>query len=341
MLVKDSHIAASDLPLTCASFARLIRIDRNLIEPAFVYWFLQNLYKKGEMARHQVQHTGVARFQFTRFAETTRVSFPSRPVQTRIVGILGAVDEKIEFNRQMNRTLEEIAQTLFRAWFVDFEGDTDLVESELGPIPRGWKVNAIGKLIDTVGGGTPSTKQPSYWEAGEIPWTTPRDLSGLGVPVLLDTAKKITEAGLEKISSGLLPAGTVLLSSRAPVGYTAIAQIPLAINQGYIAIPPQGRLSSYYVLFWLRANMDRIKGRAGGTTFAEISKKNFRPMLAIEPPAELEERFDRVVGPLFERIVLNERQSRILAELRDTLLPKLISGEIQIPEAEEALEEAV
>lgn len=269
------------------------------------------------------------------------VVLPPIEEQRAIAHILGMLDDKIELNRKMNRTLDEIAQALFRAWFVNFEGQTDLVESELGPIPRGWRVESIGELVETLGGGTPSTKEPKYWEGGNLHWTTPRDLSGLESPVLLDTARKITEAGMAKISSGLLPEGTVLLSSRAPVGYTAIAQMPLAVNQGYIAIPPGGRLSSFYVLFWLRENLDRIKGRAGGTTFQEISKKNFRPMLAIEPPKEAQQLFDDVVARLFERIVLNERQSRTLADLRDTLLPKLISGEIRVPEAEEALEEAV
>lgn len=306
-------------------------------EPRFVYYFFK------DKARQFLElDVGSANPTLNRnHVHPILVDWPPLNEQLAIAEVLRNLDDKIQLNRKMSRTLEEIAQTLFRAWFVDFEGETDIVNSEQGPLPRGWSVARIGELVQTVGGGTPSTKEPEYWEDGEIHWTTPRDLSGLESPVLLDTARKISEAGLEKISSGVLPEGTVLLSSRAPVGYTAIAQIPLAVNQGYIAIPPGGRLSSFYVLFWLRENLERIKGRAGGTTFQEISKKNFRPMLAIEPPKEAQERFDNIVAPLFERIVLNERQSRTLADLRDTLLPKLISGEIRVPEAEETLEEAV
>jgi type I restriction enzyme S subunit len=315
------------------------RADRDQLDPRFLlYSFLgpdvQAQIKGHAGAGSTVDHIRVPD------CEQFELEVPPLPVQRAIGEILGALDDKIELNRKMNRTLEEIAQTLFRAWFVDFEGETDLVDSELGLIPRGWEVVSIGELVQTVGGGTPSTKEPRFWDGGEIHWTTPRDLSGIEVPVLLDTARKITEEGLSKISSGLLPSGTVLMSSRAPVGYTAMAKVPVAVNQGYIAIPPGGELSNYYVLLWLRANMERIKNRAGGTTFREISKRAFRPIAALKPPTEIQERFDELVGPLFERIVLNERQSRTLAALRDTLLPKLISGEIRVPEAEELVEDA-
>jgi len=204
-----------------------------------------------------------------------------------------------------------------------------MVDSELGAVPVGWEVTSIGDVVKVVGGGTPSTKNPAFWEGGTHHWTTPKDLSSISSPVLLDTARKITDAGLAKISSRLLPIDTFLLSSRAPVGYTAIAQVPLAVNQGYIAIPPTERLSSLFLLHWTRVNLETIKGRACGTTFQEISKKNFRPIKIAVPTPEILTRFDRTVGRLFERIVANEQESRALASIRDTLLPKLMSGEIR------------
>ena len=120
----------------------------------------------------------------------------------------------------MNQTLEAMAQALFKSWFIDFDGHdpADLVDSELGPIPRGWGVGEIGKVVKVVGGSTPRTKEPKYWEGGTHCWTTPKDLSSAQSPLLLSTARRITDAGLAKISSGLLPSGTFLLSSRAPVG---------------------------------------------------------------------------------------------------------------------------
>jgi type I restriction enzyme S subunit len=155
---------------------------------------------------------------------------------------------------------------------------------------------------------------------------------------LLDTERSITELGLRQISSGLLPSGTVLLSSRAPIGYLALAEIPLAINQGFIAMVCGDALPNHYVLHWARANMDAIKARANGTTFLEISKASFRPMLVLKPDLAVLARFTAVADALHQRIVSNLRESRSLAAIRDTLLPKLLSGEVRVGEAERLVE---
>ena len=283
------------------------------------------------------------------------VTIPPISEQQAIAHILGTLDDKIELNRQMNQTLEGIARALFKSWFVDFEpvrvkaaGQqptglaphiADLfpdafVESELGEIPKGWKVEPIGDIVQAVGGGTPSTKEQAYWDEGIHCFATPKDLSGLLSPMLLDTERRVTDAGLDKISSGLLPAGTVLLSSRAPVGYLAIAQVPVCVNQGFIAMICDEEVSNYYVLNWAEANMSEIKRRASGTTFAEISKRNFRPIPALVPSKEVMVAFDTVVEPVYTKIRLNLEESCTLAALRDALLPKLISGELCVPDAE-------
>jgi len=278
------------------------------------------------------------------------------------VAVLGSLDDRITLLRETNATLEAIAQALFKSWFVDFdpvhakaegrqpEGmdattaalfPDSFEESELGLVPKGWRVKPIGDAVDCLGGGTPDTKEPSYWEPAEHCWTTPKDLSGLQSPVLLRTERRLSTLGLAKVSSGLLPAGTLLLSSRAPIGYLAIAQMPVAVNQGYIAIPPGGELSPLYMLFWCRQNMEGIKGRANGSTFMEISKKAFRPIPALVPTVEVLDAFANIADPLFNRLIENERQAQSLTQLRDTLLPRLISGQLRLPEAESLLENAL
>ena len=202
-------------------------------------------------------------------------------------------------------------------------------DSEAGHIPKGWTIQPVGEVVDCVGGGTPSTAEPKYWEGGTHHWTTPKDFSSLEAPVLLDTDRKLTDAGIAKISSGLLPAGTLLLSSRAPVGYLAIAAMPVAINQGFIALKCNERASNYFMLNWCQTNMAEIESRATGTTFAEISKQNFRPIRVVLPPKELMAAFTAKVAPLYVQITANLHQSRTLATLRDTLLPKLLSGELK------------
>ena len=193
-------------------------------------------------------------------------------------------------------------------------------------------------LVPTVGGATPDTKNEEFWSPAEFHWSSPKDLSGATSPVLLATEKKISAAGLKKISSGLLPEGTLLMSSRAPIGYLAIAAVPVAINQGYIAIPSGGMLSPLYMLYWCKANMETIKGNANGSTFMEISKKAFRPILAVKPESKVLKAFETVAGELFERLKSNEQQAQTLADLRDTLLPRLISGQLRLPEAQAQLE---
>jgi type I restriction enzyme S subunit len=285
---------------------------------------------------------------------------PPLKQQKAIAHILGTLDDKIELNRKMNQTLEEIAKAIFKSWFVDFdpvrakaEGrptglppeisdlfPDELVDSEIGEIPKGWEVKTISDLADCLGGATPSTKNPDFWDGGHLSWTSPKDLSKLESIHLLKTDRKITESGLKKISSGLLPVGTVLLSSRAPVGYLALTTEPTAINQGYIALKPVSGVSNYFLLNWCDSNLEQIKNRASGTTFAEISKAAFRPIPAVSPSRELMTKFHEFVEPIYERVLCASKEVETLSDLRDTLLPKLISGELRIPDAEKFLDEA-
>jgi type I restriction enzyme S subunit len=213
-------------------------------------------------------------------------------------------------------------------------------DSELGKIPTGWKAKPIGQAVKCVGGSTPSTKNPAFWDGGKNPFVTPKDMSSLTSPVILDTSRHITDAGVDKISSGRLPIGTVILSSRAPIGYLAITEVPVSVNQGVIAMICNKDLPNHYVLHWTETNMETIKSNAGGTTFAEISKRNFRPIPVVVPQNLVLEAFVQQVEPLHKQVVLNLQESNSLASLRDTLLPKLISGELRVPDAEKFFEEA-
>jgi type I restriction enzyme S subunit len=293
-------------------------------------------------------------------ARTLRLNLPPLAEQKAIAAVLGALDDKIELNRRMNATLEAMARALFQSWFVDFDPvrakldgrpppnldpataalfPDSFQDSEAGHIPTGWTIQPVGEVVDCVGGGTPSTAEAKYWEGGTHHWATPKDFSSLQAPVLLDTGRKLTDAGIAKISSGLLPAGTLLLSSRAPVGYLAIAAMPVAINQGFIAMKCNERASNFFMLNWCQANMAEIESRATGTTFAEISKQNFRPICVVLPSKAIMSAYTAHVGPLYAQVTSNLHQSRTLATIRDTLLPRLLSGELRIDKAAEIVTE--
>ena len=341
----------------CSTDIWVVR-PKSEIDPGFLfYWMASKEFIDTSMLGSEGTKMPRAKWEFV---SRIKRPIPPLPEQRAIAHILGALDDKIALNRRMNATLEAMARALFKSWFVDFDpvrakmsgrwkrGESlpglpahlydlfpdRLVPSELDEIPEGWYYSTIGEETKVVGGGTPSTKNPQYWEQGQHFFATPKDMSRLETFILLETERRVTNAGLSKISSGLLPSGTVLLSSRAPVGYLAISQVPVCVNQGIIAMICDGQLSNYYVLLWAKQNMATIKGRASGTTFAEISKKNFRPIPVLVPDKpEIMKTFDAIISPVFERITFNLLQSRALKNLRELLLPKLIMGELALDQA--------
>jgi type I restriction enzyme S subunit len=328
--------------------------DPETIDPRWLYYWMLG----GEFT-HQMSgvkgQTDMADYVSLTDQRRMEITLPPAPLQRAIAGVLGALDDKIEQNRRAARALERLARAIFRAWFVDFEPvkakaagttafpsmpqpvfdalPTRFVDSAIGPVPEGWEVRAIGDVVTAKGGGTPSTKNQEYWDGGDHCWATPKDMSRLAHPVLLDTERRITDSGVNSISSGILPVGTVLMSSRAPVGYLAIAGVPTAINQGFIAMVCDGPLPPTYVLNWAFASLDAIKAHASGTTFPEISKKNFRPLPVVVPTSDVIVAYREAADPLFNLLTACVKENEQLATMRDYLLPKLLSGQVRVEAA--------
>jgi type I restriction enzyme S subunit len=354
---KCSLFIGDDEPYTFEGHLIRARVNREIAFPRYIYYFFNSYVGKSKI--ETLVHVTAAAGIRSSDLSNLKIELPPLSTQRRIADILSALDEKIELNRQTNATLEAIAQSIFREWFVEFNypdpkglsreqapseamesgvngsrqaGQTfrvsDMVESELGMIPQGWRVGKLGDVVEVKGGTTPSTKEEKYWN-GEYYFATPKDLSNLGSPILLDTERKITKEGVSQISSGILPKGTLLLSSRAPIGYLAISNIPVSINQGFIAINAK-ETSNLFILHWLKENMETVISRANGSTFLEITKTNFKQIEIVIPDSEITNRFEEIVSPIFEKIKNNEQQSATLASLRDALLPKLMSGEIEV-----------
>ena len=281
---------------------------------------------------------------------------PDEQGQKNIAYVLGTLDARIDLNHGMSRTLDEMAQALFKSWFVDFDpvrAKTDgrwqpgkslqglsshlydlfpdaMVDSELGKIPKGWTINQIKDIANVAGGATPNTEIQKYWN-GTHHWATPEDLSDLPFPVLLDTKRKITDAGLRQTSSGLLPVGTILVSSRTLIGRMAITEIPVAIDPDFIAILPHSGISNQFILQWCRASHDTIINHAGGSKLLEINRRNFCQIPIITSDVRIMNEFDKIVTSLYDKIILNEHSSHILNALRDELSSKLIFGKLQTP----------
>ncbi len=244
------------------------------------------------------------------------ISLPPIEEQKRIAGVLSSLDDKIDLLNRENATLEALAETLFRHYFIE---NTDLTRKD----------GKLGDILSVKGGTTPSTNEPRFWN-GNIAWTSPRDVTTLNGMYLFKTERTITEEGLAKISSGLLPAGTLLMSSRAPVGVLAFAEIPVAINQGYIAIIDDKGYPKEFIYLWLKENMEAVHSYSNGSTFMEISKTAFKSLDITIPDKETVSRFTLQIKPIFEKIKSNQQQILTLTAYRDTLLPRLMSGEVKV-----------
>ncbi len=246
---------------------------------------------------------------------------PPLEEQRAMAYLLAALDDKVELNRRASEMLEGISRALFSDVLAHAEAAS-------------WPVRPLGDCVAIAGGGTPPTGEPAFWEEGVHAWATPKDLSRLSTPVLLHTERRITDAGLRRISSGLLPPGTVLLSSRAPIGYLAINEIPVVINQGFIAIAGTAALPNLFLLRWLEHNHAEIVARANGSTFLEINKASFRAIPIAVPAQSVIDQFMASAAALHAKLVLLQRESATLIELRDSLLPRLLSGELRLRDAE-------
>jgi len=259
------------------------------------------------------------------------VNLPPLAKQKRIAAILGALDDKIELNRRINANLEEQAQAFFKSWFVDFEPfrDSPFVDSELGKIPQGWKVGTLSKIGAVIGGGTPSKIVSEYYTDNGIAWITPKDLSTNNCKFTSMGETDISELGYKNSSAKLMPRGSVLFSSRAPIGYISIAKNEICTNQGFKSIVPQ-KAGTCFIYYFLRNNTSKIESMASGSTFKEASGGLMKSLEVIIPTNKILTAFEEAIQPLFDMQEHNEDENARLSVLRNTLQPKLMAGEINV-----------
>ena len=261
------------------------------------------------------------------------INLPSLETQRSIASILSSLDRKIELNNKINADLEEMAQAIFKNWFVDFEPfkDDKFVDSELGMIPEGWKVGRLDEIADVVGGSTPSKAKPEYYTQKGIAWLTPKDLSNHPAVYTSRGEIDITEEGYNSTSTKLMPKGTILFTSRAPIGYISIAQNDICTNQGFKSLVPK-KAGTCFLYCFLKCVTPEIENKSTGSTFKEASGSLMKSLQVIMPEQKVFEDFETIVSPLFARIESLEKENSRLSTLRDTLLPRLMSGELEIPE---------
>ena len=205
------------------------------------------------------------------------------------------------------------------------------MDSELGMIPEGWKVGRLDEIADVVGGSTPSKAKPEYYTQKGIAWLTPKDLSNHPAVYSSRGEIDITEEGYNSTSTKLMPKGTVLFTSRAPIGYISIAQNDICTNQGFKSLVPK-EAGTCFLYCFLKYVTPEIENKSTGSTFKEASGSLMKSLQVIMPEQKVFEDFETIVSPLFARIESLEKENSRLSLLRDTLLPRLMSGELEVPE---------
>ncbi|MBI4572588.1 MAG: restriction endonuclease subunit S [candidate division NC10 bacterium] len=329
---RRALITARERGWLCGTGCLRLSLGDSILDPAFLYYYL-GLPRVTAWISNQAIGATLPNLNTT-ILRSVPIAYPSPPVQKSIASILSAYDDLIENNTRRIKILEEMTQAIYREWFVHFRfpghKKVKLVNSPLGPIPEGWEVRPIGEAIAVCGGATPSTKSAEYWEDGDVVWFSPSDLTAADAMFMLDSSRKITTLGLESCSARLFPAYSVMLTSRATIGVVSINTTPACTNQGFITCLPNDRVTAYHIYFWLRDNKEKIISLASGATFKEISKATFRQIPFLLPPQANAFTFAETLEPLGKHIEVLLQKNVNLRQTRDYLLPKLISGEVDV-----------
>jgi type I restriction enzyme, S subunit len=312
---KCSIFICDDEPITYEGHIIRARLNKEIADPFFYYYFFNSPI--GRDAIHsiveQVAAAGV------RGSDLAKLKVPciSLPEQRAIAEVLGSLDDKIELNRRMNAMLEQLAQAVFQECFMD------------NPDAECWGNGSILEFADLLSGGTPRTEEPSYWN-GDIDWVSAKDVGNAKGLFLLSTEKKITQTGIDHSSTKILPEKTTIVTARGTVGAYCLLGRRMAMNQTNYGLKAKDGVGDYFVFFTLKNMVEQLRQQSYGTIFDTITTRTFRDSLCAQPPVELIRKFEREVSPFMDAILNNQEQSQTLANLRDTLLPKLMRGEMRI-----------
>ncbi|EBA9137467.1 restriction endonuclease subunit S [Salmonella enterica] len=384
----DSSVSISSVRINSGMI--ILRPDTNIWNPRFLYFLLNSDFVLQQIsaltsgsAVPQLPARDLKKFILPRV---------SLDKQHKIVEIIGSIVDKIRVSKAINQTLEQMAQALFKSWFVDFEPvkakiavleaggsqedatlaamtsisgkDEDALavferehpeqyaelkataelfpsamqDSELGEIPVGWESSPLSNKIKLTGGGTPKRSEPTYWD-GNICWYSVKDAPNEGDVFVIDTVEKITKKGLDKSSTKILPIGTTIISARGTVGKLALTAVEMTMNQSCYGISGGEFSGPFLTYLKVKQCVDVLKRNTHGAVFDTITTSTFETVVTLTASKAVNHRFEKIVTPLFSVIENNLRTNACLTQLRDTLLPKLLSGEITLPEAEQIISE--
>ncbi len=349
--------------LECCLGQRMVLIKPNLdkVDNRYLLYALQSEFVQTQINKSNGTGSIVSNLRIP-LLEQLKIPDIDTLSQTRIGSILGDIDAKIELNNKINAELEAMAKLIYDYWFVqfDFPIDKDTAEKMGNPslegkpykasggkmvynkelkreIPEGWRSGFLSDIGDIVGGSTPSKAVEEYFcNQDGTPWITPKDLSNnAGKKYITRGECDVTEAGIKSASLKLMPKGTVLLSSRAPIGYLAISREPVTTNQGFKSFVPRSIYSSEFIYYAVQKSIKTIEANASGSTFKEVSTSTLKTIMTILPLEKILNNYDSLIKPIFKKQDILEKQNQKLSELRDWLLPMLMNGQVRVMTVDE------
>ena len=319
-LGEVQYITKKSWPLNTTLYS--ISFRDNL--PKYVYYYLKEMHLENFNAGAGVPTLNQNHLQ------KLKIKIPQLDIQKKIAAILSAYDDLIENNKKRIQILENMAEELYKEWFVRFRfPNWENTEFEKG-VPRDWIVQTVNDSFAILGGGTPSKEVDEYWVDGEINWYTPSDLTRQDTLFIENSELKCNETGLSKSSAKLFPAYSIMMTSRATIGVLSINTTEACTNQGFITCIPNKEFPLTYLYFWLKFAKPYLEILASGATFAELSRGNFKKVKLFKPNELLVESFENQCRLLFDEVLNLQKQNRLLSEQKDSLLPRLIAGKLSV-----------
>jgi type I restriction enzyme S subunit len=318
-----------------------LRVNKEKFYPKYVYYNFRS-----QRFRDYIQAIAYGTSTQPNMQINSLLSFeldvPPLPEQKAIANFLSAIDDKIENNLAINKTLEDMAMALYKHWFVDFGPfqDGEFSDSELGPIPKGWEVKPFLELFELLSGGTPKTSIEDYW-GGNIYWVSAKDIGSSGSIYINNTEKKITKLGLEKSSTKILPEDTVVVVARGSVGKFGMITKPMCMNQSCYGIYSKSNYSQAITYLLIDSLMKHFLNVAYGSVFDTITTSTFKNVNVLLPPKKVMDKIRNEIDVLFQNKKMNIKENQSLTQLRDTILPKLINGEVRLKEFKEQVEKVI
>jgi type I restriction enzyme S subunit len=339
-LVTTQLLNNAKIPVVCSNFCRALRVKEGY-DPKFVFYSLRNIYKHDVYSNFEGKTTGIKNLDLSSALKSIPAISFERPDQSHIASVLSAFDDKIEINNRIKAELEGMAKTLYDYWFVQFDfpdkngkpyktnGGKMVWDTELKRnIPDGWEVKKLGKELDTVLGGTPSTRNKSFWENGVFNWLNSGEVAGFPI---VSSEMKITEEAIHSSATELLPKGTTLLSITRHLRPTILA-IDACANQSVVGIKEKGEIKCNYIYPYLKNQIPKYLSLRTGAQQPHINKEIVDDSFIIFPQknSDILNKYNKITEPIYSQIINNALQNQQLGVLRDWLLPILMNGQLKV-----------